>query len=556
MSYLVTARKWRPQTFDEVVGQEHITTTLKNAIKNNRIAHAYIFAGPRGVGKTTTARIFAKRLNCLSPADGEPCNKCSMCEAYNESQSLDIIEIDGASNRRIEEIRTLRESVKYAPTKGQYKIYIIDEVHMLTTESFNALLKTLEEPPDKTVFIFATTDVHKVPLTIISRCQRFDFRRIELNAIIDCLGMIAKNEKINIDETSLTIISKKADGALRDAQSLFDQVISFCGTDVDSVEVARMLNLIDDEIYFEVSEAIISKDYKKAFEISQQIYDNGWNYIDFLNGLIEHFRNIMTVIIRDDDSLIEAPLLIREKYLSYSDKFSEGDMLRILNFLNRVQYELKSSHDQKLKIEVSLCHLIGLERSSTISELLSNLGKVTPTTTQSKKKAIVNPELKPAEPRKKEAPSKRPITLATNKAEAENEEPTGDFGTIAAQWNLFIERINSEKFTLGSHMVNSFPLNLENGILKISVDSKDDIDIIKNNNSYLDCLKVNFNNLFGMKLNFDFTSEEPPSIHNISDAKISPPINNIEPLTPNDENPLIKAIINELGGKEIKKSNT
>jgi DNA polymerase-3 subunit gamma/tau len=554
MSYLVTARKWRPKIFDEVVGQEHITTTLKNAIKNNRIAHAYIFAGPRGVGKTTTARIFAKRLNCLSPENGEPCNKCDMCNAYNDSQSLDIIEIDGASNRRIEEIRSLRESVKYAPTRGQYKIYIIDEVHMLTTESFNALLKTLEEPPEQTVFIFATTDVHKVPLTIISRCQRFDFRRIELNTIIETLSMIAKNEKINIDETSLTIIAKKADGALRDAQSLFDQVISFCGNEVESVEVARMLNLIDDEIYFEVSQAVISKDYNKAFEISQLIYDNGWNYIDFLNGMIEHFRNIMTVVIRNDDKLIEAPSLTREKYLTYADKFTEGDMLRALNFLNKVLYELKSTQDQKLKTEVALCHLIGLERSATISEILSSIGSKTPGSHEPKKKAADSSRLKPSEPLTKEKPAKRPITLETDSESELKQKPSGDLSSIADQWNLFIDRINSEKFTLGSHMINSLPLNLENGILKISVESKDDIDIIKNNSSYLDCLKTNFTDLFGMKLNFDFISNEKTKIHSISDAKTPPPINNVAPLNSDDGNPMIKAIINELGGKEIKKS--
>ncbi len=214
MAFIVTARKWRPQLFADVVGQQHISTTLKNAIENNRIGHAYIFAGPRGVGKTTTARILAKRLNCESPNGGEPCNNCSSCLNFLKSQSLDIIEIDGASNRRIDEIRTLRESVKYAPTSGQYKVYIIDEVHMLTTESFNALLKTLEEPPEHTIFIFATTDIHKVPLTIISRCQRFDFRRIELEEIKTLLKRISESEKINIDDESLTIIAKKADGAL------------------------------------------------------------------------------------------------------------------------------------------------------------------------------------------------------------------------------------------------------------------------------------------------------------------------------------------------------
>jgi DNA polymerase-3 subunit gamma/tau len=306
MAFIVTARKWRPQLFDDVVGQQHISTTLKNAIEGNRIGHAYIFAGPRGVGKTTTARILAKRLNCDNPNGGEPCNKCPSCESFLKSQSLDIIEIDGASNRRIDEIRTLRESVKYAPTSGQYKVYIIDEVHMLTTESFNALLKTLEEPPEHTIFIFATTDIHKVPLTIISRCQRFDFRRIELDEIKSLLKKIAEAEKINIDDDSLTLIAKKADGALRDAESIFDQVVSFCGNDVDITLLKQMLNLIDDEIYFQISDAVLEKNFKAAFEVSEKIYSNGWNFVDFVNGLVEHFRNISTLVITKTTDFIES----------------------------------------------------------------------------------------------------------------------------------------------------------------------------------------------------------------------------------------------------------
>jgi len=371
MNFIVTARKWRPQVFEDVVGQEHITKTLKNAIVNNRIAHAFIFAGPRGVGKTTTARILAKALNCLNPKDGEPCNNCEMCKSFQTSQSLDIIEIDGASNRRIDEIRTLRESVKYAPSKGKYKIYIIDEVHMLTTESFNALLKTLEEPPEHTIFVFATTDIHKVPLTIISRCQRFDFRRIELSAIKNQLKKIADSEKIKIDDQSLTLISKKADGALRDAQSLFDQVISFCGTDIKSDDIFQMLNLINEEIYFDLSDAVIQKNFSAAFEISKTIYDNGWNYIDFINGLVEHFRNILTVVISGNNKLIESAEIFKNRYLEYKNQFSEGDLLRILAFLNKTNYELKNTQNQKLKVEIALSHLIGLERTTTISEVLS-----------------------------------------------------------------------------------------------------------------------------------------------------------------------------------------
>ncbi len=373
MSYLVTARKWRPQKFEEVVGQEHITTTLKNAIKDNRIAHAFLFTGPRGVGKTTTARILAKALNCLNPKNYEPCNECENCKAILSGQMMDIFEIDAASNRGIDEIRTLRDSVKYAPTKGKYKVYIIDEVHMLTKESFNAFLKTLEEPPSQTIFIFATTDVHKVPLTIISRCQRFDFRRIEMDTIKSLLNKIAKEEKITIDDKTLTLIARKADGALRDAESYFDQVIAFCGNKIDSETVGKILNLIDDSVYFLISDAVLSKNFKSVFESTDLVYKNGWNFTDFMDGLIEHFRNIMTVIITESTQSIESAEVFKKRYMEYIDKFSEGDILRLLNFLNKTGQELRYSQNQKLKIEIALCHLVGLERTSTISELIENL---------------------------------------------------------------------------------------------------------------------------------------------------------------------------------------
>ena len=377
MAYIVTARKWRPNKFSEIVGQEHITNTLINAIKSERIAHAYLFTGPRGVGKTTTARILAKRLNCLNPNGAEPCDECEICKTVKGGQLLDIIEIDAASNRGIDEIRSLRDSVKYAPTKGKYKVYIIDEVHMLTRESFNAFLKTLEEPPEHTIFIFATTDVHKVPLTIISRCQRYDFRRIELHTIKEQLHKIAVSEKYEIDDETLTIIAKKADGALRDAESYFDQVISYCGGDnITKEAVSEMLNLISDDIYFDVSNAVISKDYKSVFNITETIYKNGWNFIDFFTGLIEHFRNILIVTLTEKSDLIETSETNKKKYLQYKNVFSEGDLLRLLNYLNKSFQELRFTQNQKLKIEVSLTHLVGLEKSSTISEIISKVNNV------------------------------------------------------------------------------------------------------------------------------------------------------------------------------------
>ncbi|MCX7797570.1 MAG: DNA polymerase III subunit gamma/tau [Melioribacter sp.] len=542
MNYLVTARKWRPQRFDEVVGQEHITTTLKNAIINNRVAHAYLFAGPRGVGKTTTARILAKVLNCLNPQNGEPCNECEMCKAFLNSQTLDIIEIDGASNRRIEEIRTLRESVKYAPTKGKYKVYIIDEVHMLTTESFNALLKTLEEPPEHTLFIFATTDVHKVPLTIISRCQRFDFRRIELNVIKKQLKDIATKEGIDIDDTALTIIAKKADGALRDAQSLFDQAISFSGTKVDAAIVTKMFNLIDEDIYFEISDAILSKDFKLAFDISQKIYDNGWNYVDFLTGLNEHFRNILTVVIRKDVKLVESAEVYKEKYLSYADKFSESDLLRILSFLNKTQFELRMSSNPKLKIEVALCHLIGLEKSSTISELISKIDSdnlnslkekdvIYSSSNQITRKEISN--VRPAFKNEIKIPEVKEFIPPIAK-------DTDDFKNIITKWQEFVEQVKSEKLFFGSVLLNSNPVDFMNNKLRIDVEKPEDWDMICDNKDYLE---KKTKEIFGKKIEFEIAHKDKL---NNGDTSLNGNLNK-------DNNPLVNEIIGKLGAKEIKK---
>lgn len=548
MNYIVTARKWRPQTFAEVVGQEHITTTLKNAILNNRVAHAYLFAGPRGIGKTTTARILAKVLNCLKPQNGEPCNKCEMCNSFQTSQTLDIIEIDGASNRRIDEIRTLRESVKYAPTRGKFKVYIIDEVHMLTTESFNALLKTLEEPPEHTIFIFATTDVHKVPLTIISRCQRFDFRRIEMGAIKKLLKEIADAEKITIDDIALSIIAKKADGALRDAQTLFDQMISFSSGEVQSDVISKMLNLIDEEIYFVISDSIVDKNYKAAFETSQKIYDNGWNFVDFLNGLNEHFRNILTVVIRKNNDLIEAAEIYKERYLEYSEKFMEGDLLRILNYINKTQYELRSTANQKLKIEIALCHLIGLERSATISDLITKLNSGA--VSEPVRSYQPNPGGGSA-PKKPEQPVSNLRIVDKNEVlipEVKNfvaptARDSSEFTDIIAKWEFFVEQVKTDKLFFGSILTNSNPVNLSNDKLNIEVEHNDDWDIISDNKSYLD---KKTKEVFGKKIEFNNAGKKRGGASRKSDSKSNKAVSG------SDENPLVSAVINQLGGREIK----
>ena len=565
MAFIVTARKWRPQLFADVVGQQHISTTLKNAIENNRIGHAYIFAGPRGVGKTTTARILAKRLNCETPNGGEPCNNCASCLNFLKSQSLDIIEIDGASNRRIDEIRTLRESVKYAPTSGQYKVYIIDEVHMLTTESFNALLKTLEEPPEHTIFIFATTDIHKVPLTIISRCQRFDFRRIELDEIKTLLKSIAESEKISIDDESLTIIAKKADGALRDAESIFDQVVSFCGNEVDVTILKQMLNLIDDEIYFQISDALLNNDFKVSFEVSEKIYNNGWNFIDFINGLVEHFRNISTVVITKTSRFIESSELLKLKYMKYADSFSEGDLLRILSFLTRTQNELRISQNQKLKVEISLTHLIGFTKSSTITELLSKTPIMNTEGEKKKDDSINNNSLETQKeeisaPLKIDLP-KLPITRNNKSAQTskkKEDEPIISspdttikldkqlsIENILENWTDYKDIITKEKFLLGPLLDNSTPISLNNNSILIGVNNKEDVQILNASNDYL---SKRFSTIFKNNIKMEFSFQKnAPQTKTISESDTTDELDQ-----PYKDIPVVKSIIDVLGGREIK----
>lgn len=549
MEFVVTARKWRPQLFEDVVGQEHITTTLKNAIVNKRIAHAFIFAGPRGVGKTTTARILAKSLNCLNPTDGEPCNNCEMCKSFQTSQSMDIIEIDGASNRRIDEIRTLRESVKYAPSKGKYKIYIIDEVHMLTTESFNALLKTLEEPPEHTIFVFATTDIHKVPLTIISRCQRFDFRRIELDAIKKQLKLIADNEKIKIDDQSLTLIAKKADGALRDAQSLFDQVISFCGNDVKSNDIFLMLNLINEEIYFDLTNAILQKDFKVAFEVCKEIYDNGWNYVDFFDGLIEHFRNILTVIITGNHKLIEAAEIFKNRYLVYQNKFNEADILRILAFLNRNISELKNVQNQKLKSEIILSHLIGLERTSTITELISKIDLLkndkefnlkseshsdTYNESTNSKRNSTDDVASKVNVGLKSPNSNKDKTITSFKSPTVN--PNSDLNQVIDKWSEFLTYVEKD-YSFGPLLNNSQPLGVNDSIVEITVENDEDIQHLNSSREKFDLRSKEF---FGKPIEINFISKTGKKIED-SDSEIE-----------QFNSPLSRAVVDQLGGREIR----
>lgn len=550
MNFVVTARKWRPQKFSDVVGQEHITSTLKNAIKENRIAHAYLFTGPRGVGKTTTARLLAKALNCENSKDAEPCNKCEMCLSIQNSQSMDIIEIDGASNRGIDEARTLRDSVKYAPTRGKYKIYIIDEVHMLTRESFNAFLKTLEEPPGHTIFIFATTDVHKVPLTIISRCQRYDFRRIHVDEIKQMLKKIADAEKIKIDDATLTIIAKKADGALRDAESYFDQVVAFSKGKINPDTVAQMLNLIDEEVYFKISDAVLEKEFKAVFEVSETLFNNGWDFLDFLEGLTEHYRNILTAILTNSSKLIETTEESKARYLEYVGKYSESDILRLLNFLNKSLQEMRYAQNHKLKTEIVLSHLIGLERTATISDLLSNFDSdETSSFAKDLPKSKTAVTDKPASDSEYYSrTSKKSEIKETPKKFSDEAIPLSavkdfNFENVVSQWQSFVDEIAKEKgLTLAPALASSKLQSFSGNVLNLEITDTENRNIFNMHSKYIENKSEQF---FGKRLKFKIEEKNNDAAADKEKTKMK------KSKSGSSTDPYEDIIINELGGEKI-----
>ena len=478
MSYLVLARKYRPMFFKDVVGQEHVTQTLQNAIEQNRIANAYLFCGPRGVGKTTVARILSKALNCDEGVSVHPCNVCSSCVEVNESRSLDVLEIDGASNRGIDEVRNLRESLRYSPHPGKYRIYIIDEVHMLTNEAFNALLKTLEEPPPQVLFIFATTEPHKVPATILSRCQRFDFKRITTKRLMEQLRELCDKEDITIDEESIRLIANKGDGSMRDSQSILDQVIAFAGKTINADDTANMLGIIGQDLFFQVTDLIKTNNVQGGIDLVQEIFAEGYDFNEFLIGLAEHIRNLMVAKSTQRTDELNVSEEHGQRYLQESHDFELEDLLRLIKIASDTENLIRRSSNARLHLEVAIIKMIKLTKSVLLSELVEQFQ-------DNKKKshepgAVVSSPPSPSVSHREKEPSVSPPPPFAASVEPQPDEEdtvTLTLSDIEKHWQTILERVKRSKVALGALLTEGWPTRLEEKNLELGFAGKNGFHI-------------------------------------------------------------------------------
>jgi DNA polymerase-3 subunit gamma/tau len=520
-SFIVSARKYRPVHFDTVVGQPSVTSTLKNAIKTQKVAHAYLFCGPRGVGKTTCARIFAKTLNCFNLTDEtEACDNCESCRSFNESRSFNIHELDAASNNSVDDIRSLIDKVRIIPQVGKYSIYIIDEVHMLSQSAFNAFLKTLEEPPEHAIFILATTEKHKIIPTILSRCQIFDFQRIRVEDIVNYLAGVAKKEDISYEEEALNVIALKADGAMRDALSIFDQVASFSNRNITYQEVLDNLNVLDYEYYFKITSFFTEGSASKALLLFNEILQKGFDGQNFIGGLASHFRDLLVSKDQNTLSLLEVSDALKKRYYEQAASCSTDFLFPALEICNQAELTYKASRNQRLHAELALIRLSGIagEKKKSLSEQdfleIPDLNK--PPAANAKVTQVVEVLPRPAikadvnnhpEPRPKvqiSDPSrtisikdaleavKKPKAVVTEEMATEPEITDPDTenietgiqevkeGELSLSWIAFAEKLKEERPRMWVTLKNIEPKLLENCIIAVEMNNGSQLDDFNN----------------------------------------------------------------------------
>jgi len=472
--YTALYRKWRPQRFEDICGQEQITVTLKNELKNNRVSHAYLFCGTRGTGKTSTAKLLSKAVNCKAPQEFNPCNACESCTSINEGNSIDVYEIDAASNRGIDDIRNLREAIKFTPTLGKYKVYIIDEVHMLTNEAFNALLKTLEEPPEYVLFILATTEPHKLPATILSRCQRFDFKRISTEDIVERLKAICKEESLEAGEDALKLIARNSDGAMRDALSILDQCSVYGDRIITHDGVLEVLGITNDQYLFRISDAVLKEDAGAAIRVIDEIAAGGKDMSQFIRDLVIHYRNLlMTKVVSKCEDVIDMSKEEIELLKKQSDNYDKNNIIRCISYLSELENEAKWSGNPRILLEVAIVKLCRAGSDSSLEGMLTRIakleemiskgsfiplskGKVQDSGSEAKQEAV--PKKEKAEPLKeKEVAALKP-----------------DSQVVIQKWSGFIQEIKSlGKIKLRTYLAMAKPVTAEGGTIVLSYEKED-----------------------------------------------------------------------------------
>ncbi len=506
MSYLVLARKYRPQTFEEVVGQSHVSKTLTNAVLSSRVAHAILFSGPRGTGKTTIARILAKAMNCKTGPTPSPCNKCRSCREITSGNAADVFEIDGASNNSVDQIRDLRENIRYMPAHSQHKIYIIDEVHMLSIAAFNALLKTLEEPPAHVMFMFATTEPHKIPITILSRCQRHDLRRIDLDAIVAHMESLCEKELIDISKESLELIAKEASGSMRDGLSLLDQVMSCSEGVVTHEKIIDILGVIDRKIIFEISRAVLNREITEILTIFNEIYNRGIDFKKFYSNLMEHFRNLLVVKMGEKISkLVDVPAHEAELMAKQIKNVSETFLSQILDLLFSEESTIKFSSQPKLALEMTFIRIFQIQPALSIDTLIQKLDSLRKEVIGKQPEAIFSKANDTDNTGQQQEQKQNEIIseIPQNKVQKERQSPINNYSSDAAEdidvtWTKLLNNIRKSSPPLGASLATSRLKNISDQSIEIEVNAT--LFVLNSIERKKDILKKISNKFFGRKM--------------------------------------------------------